>query len=101
MSTLHSIRTRIGSKTVKLNDQPFKQTTMKANINGTDKITRIVLAMILAASYFTDVVTGTAGIVVLIVGGVLLLTAFMNFCPIYHFLGLSTKKSTTDTKSNN
>ena len=67
---------------------------MKANINGTDKITRMVLAMVFAALYFTGVITGTAGIVFLIAGIILLLTAFMNFCPIYHFLGLSTKKST-------
>ena len=66
---------------------------MKANMNGTDKITRIVLAMVFASLYFTGVITGTAGIILLAAGAILLLTAFMNFCPIYHFLGLSTKKN--------
>ena len=65
---------------------------MKANINSTDKVIRILIAIATVVLYFTGTITGTAGIILLVVGGVLLLTSLISFCPIYHFLGLSTKK---------
>ena len=65
---------------------------MKANINSTDKVIRILIAIAAAVLYFTGTITGTTGIILLVVGGVLLLTSLISFCPIYHFLGLSTKK---------
>nr|WP_249028284.1 DUF2892 domain-containing protein [Nonlabens xylanidelens] len=39
--------------------------------------------------FFTNVVTGTLGVILLIVGGVLLATSFMNFCPLYAVLGIN------------
>lgn len=73
---------------------------MKANINSTDKLIRITLAIAFAVLYFTGVITGTAGIILLVAGGILLLTAFISFCPIYHVLGLSTKRSKINEKNN-
>lgn len=66
---------------------------MKANINGTDKIMRIVLFLIVLALYLTGVLKGILGIILLMIGIVLLITAFLNFCPLYYFLGMNTKKS--------
>ena len=71
---------------------------MKANINGTDKTIRIVLAITFAVLFFTGVISGTAGIVLLVAGAIFLMTAVINFCPIYHVLGISTKGSTNDRK---
>ncbi|MEO7316234.1 MAG: DUF2892 domain-containing protein [Ginsengibacter sp.] len=65
---------------------------MRANINSTDKVVRILLAVVAVVLYFTGTVTGTPGIILLIVGGILLLTSLISFCPIYHLLGISTKK---------
>lgn len=65
---------------------------MKPNINGIDKAVRIVLAIALVALYFTNVVSGTLGIVFLAVAVILLATALINFCPVWHLLGISTKK---------
>jgi drug/metabolite transporter superfamily protein YnfA len=63
---------------------------MKANVGNTDKIIRIVAAIIFAALYFTGTVTGTAGYVLLALGGIFVLTSLVSFCPIYAVVGMST-----------
>ena len=65
---------------------------MKNNTSGADRIIRIILAIALGALYFTNTVTGTLGIILLVVGIVFLFTAFVGFCPIYKLLGISTNK---------
>ena len=63
---------------------------MKANIGSFDKVIRIILAIIFAVLYFTKLVDGTVGIVLLVLSGILLLTSIFNFCPLYTILGLKT-----------
>lgn len=63
---------------------------MKKNMGTADKIIRIVLAAIIATLYFTNVISGTLGIVLLVLGGVFLLTSLVSFCPLYAPFGLST-----------
>lgn len=65
---------------------------MKKNMGGTDRIIRIVLAIVFATLYFTGTVSGTAGIVLLALGAVFLLTSFVSFCPLYTLVGISTCK---------
>jgi hypothetical protein len=65
---------------------------MKANMGSTDKVVRIILAILIGILYFTNVLTGTLATILLIVGGVFLLTSFVSFCPLYLPLRLSTKK---------
>ena len=65
---------------------------MKTNIGTIDKTVRIGLVALILALYFANVISGTVAIVLFIVAAVLLVTAFFNFCPIWHFLGISTKK---------
>ena len=67
---------------------------MKANIGTIDKSIRIILAAIIAVLYFTDIISGTVGIILLVVAAILLLTSFLNFCPIWKLLGISTTKKT-------
>jgi hypothetical protein len=55
-----------------------------------DKVIRIVLALIFAGLYFTGTVTGTLGLVLVILGGVFLVTALVGFCPLYAMVGLNT-----------
>ncbi|MCC7401959.1 MAG: DUF2892 domain-containing protein [Chitinophagaceae bacterium] len=64
---------------------------MKPNIGSADKMIRIALAITIAVLYFTKVISGTPGIILLATGAVLLLTALVNFCPIWAMLGISTK----------
>ncbi|MDP3469345.1 MAG: DUF2892 domain-containing protein [Daejeonella sp.] len=63
---------------------------MKANMGNTDKIIRILAAILIGVLYFTQLISGTLAIVLLIVAGVFILTSFMSFCPLYLPFGLST-----------
>lgn len=64
---------------------------MKKNLGMNDQTIRIVLAIIIAILYFvTHTITGTLGIILLIIGGILLVTSITSFCPIYAIFGIKT-----------
>ena len=65
---------------------------MKKNMGGTDRILRIVLAVVFAVLYFTGTVGGTIGLVLLILGAVFLATSLISFCPLYLPFGINTCK---------
>lgn len=65
---------------------------MKANMGSTDKMIRILIALICIALYAFDVVSGTAGVVVLVVAALMVLTSLVSFCPLYPILGINTCK---------
>jgi Protein of unknown function (DUF2892) len=69
-----------------------KERRMKANMGSADRIIRILLAIVFAALYFTGTVTGTFGIVLLVLGGVFLATSLISFCPLYTLIGVNTCK---------
>jgi hypothetical protein len=62
---------------------------MKKNMGATDKAIRIILAIAFAGLYITKLVEGNLGLVLLTIGGVLLLTSTISFCPLYTLLGMS------------
>lgn len=63
---------------------------MTNNMGSTDKLIRIIVAIIFAALYFTGTVTGTLGMVLLALGGIFVLTSVISFCPIYAIIGVNT-----------
>ena len=63
---------------------------MKKNVGSADRIIRIVLAVLFAVLYFTGTVTGTIGLVLVVLGGIFLLTALISWCPLYTPFGIST-----------
>lgn len=63
---------------------------MQQNMGTTDKVIRIVIAVLLAVLYFTNVITGTPGIVLLVVAAILLITTITGFCGVYKVLGINT-----------
>ncbi|MBL0049206.1 MAG: DUF2892 domain-containing protein [Bacteroidetes bacterium] len=65
---------------------------MKANMGNLDKAVRIIAAVIIAALYYTNQISGTAAIILLILAGIFILTSFISFCPLYYPFGFSTKK---------
>ncbi|MFW6202836.1 MAG: YgaP family membrane protein [Marinilabilia sp.] len=72
---------------------------MKQNVGIFDRTVRILIAAILAILYFTGTVTGTTGIVFLILAGILLLTGALRMCGLYALFGTNTcKKTSEDTK---
>lgn len=62
-------------------------------MGSADKIIRIIIAIVFAVLYFTGTVTGTLGIVLLVLGAVFVLTSLVGFCPLYAPFGISTCKT--------
>jgi hypothetical protein len=66
---------------------------MKKNIGPADRIVRILAAIVLAILYFTNVVSGTLGIIVIILAVLLLLFGLIGSCPLYLPFGINTCKT--------
>ena len=63
---------------------------MKKNMGSADRIIRVIIAAVIVYLYFTNVVSGTLGLILIILAGVFLLTSVVSFCPLYAPFGLST-----------
>lgn len=63
---------------------------MKKNMGSADRIIRVLVAAFFAVLFFTGTVTGVLGIVLMIFGGVLILTSMVGFCPLYAPFRIST-----------
>ncbi|MBR9860610.1 DUF2892 domain-containing protein [bacterium] len=65
---------------------------MKKNMGSTDRIIRVILAVVILILFLTGTISGTLGIVLLALGGIFLATSFISFCPLYKPFGISTCK---------
>lgn len=65
---------------------------MKKNMGSTDKIIRFVVAVLVAILYFTNTISGTVAIILGAFAIIMLVTSFMNFCPLYLPFGIHTNK---------
>ncbi len=63
---------------------------MKINMGSADRIIRTVVALVVAVLFFTDVISGTFGIILLALAGIFLVTSLISFCPLYTIFGYST-----------
>jgi len=63
---------------------------MKKNMGNADRIIRVAIAALIAILFFTNVISGALGIVLLVLAGIFLLTSSVSFCPLYAPFGLST-----------
>ncbi len=66
---------------------------MKRNMSNLDRMIRVVIAAAFAYLYFGGIVTGALGIVLVVLGGVFLLTSILAFCPLYVPFKISTYKA--------
>lgn len=66
---------------------------MKKNIGNTDKLVRLVIALVISVLYFANIITGTLAVVLGVVAVVLVATALLNFCGLYAVMGFSTCKT--------
>ena len=66
---------------------------MKTNIGTLDRVIRTVIALAIAALYFTGRISGTVAVVLGIFAVVFLVTSFVGWCPGYMPFGLSTRKA--------
>lgn len=65
---------------------------MKRNIGTIDSVIRILVGVILIGFYVKNILAGFLGIVSLILGIILILTAFIGYCHLYKLLGINTCK---------
>jgi hypothetical protein len=65
---------------------------MKRNLSNTDRIVRVIIAALFVYLYFSGIVSGGLGIVLVVLGGVFLITAIVAFCPLYAPFKFSTFK---------
>jgi len=65
---------------------------MKKNMGTIDRVIRSLIAIVIAILFFTHTISGTLGIVLLVVAAIFLVTSIISFCPLYYLLGWSTDK---------
>jgi len=65
---------------------------MKKNMGTIDKVIRILVAVVFAVLFFTNVITGVFGIILLVLAAVFVLTSLISFCPLYWPFGINTGK---------
>ena len=63
---------------------------MKNNMGGLDKTIRIIIAIVIAALYYTKIIEGVFGVILLVLAGVFILTSLVSFCPLYTIFGINT-----------
>lgn len=63
---------------------------MKNNMGLTDRIVRVIIAAIIGILYFSGILSGTLGIVLMVIAAVFVLTSLLSFCPLYAPFGLNT-----------
>ncbi len=59
-------------------------------MGNADRIIRVLVAAAIGVLYYANILTGTLGIVLLVLAGVFLLTSVFSFCPLYKPFGIST-----------
>lgn len=65
---------------------------MKSNMGTADRVIRVIIAAVITTLYFTHFITGTLGIVLMVISGIFVLTSLISFCPLYRIIGVSTCK---------
>lgn len=65
---------------------------MKKNMGSVDKVIRLLVAVVIAILFFTHVIEGTLGIILMILAGVFVLVSLIGFCPLYMPFGINTGK---------
>lgn len=68
---------------------------MTKNMGNIDRLSRTSVGVIVAILYFTEVISGTLGIVLLSLATIFVLTSLISFCPLYTLFGIQTRPSNT------
>ncbi len=66
---------------------------MKKNMGTADRIVRTIIALVMIILYVQGIISGTLGIILLVLSAVFLLTSLVSFCPLYAPFGLKTCKT--------
>ena len=66
------------------------------NMGNFDRISRTIIALVIITLFYNNVISGTFGIVLIILSIVFIATSFMSFCPLYTIFNFSTKSKKTE-----
>lgn len=58
----------------------------------TDRIIRLLVAAVFVLLFVFKVVSGTWGIILLVIAGIFVITSLVSFCPLYLPFGIKTCK---------
>jgi len=62
------------------------------NMGNADRIVRVIVAILIGILYFTGIISGTVAIILLVLGGIFILTSLVSTCPLYLPFGINTRK---------
>ena len=62
-------------------------------MGSADKGLRVAIAIVIALLYYFNVVEGTIAYILMAFAIILLITSFINFCPLYAPFGINTCKT--------
>lgn len=62
---------------------------MKKNMGNTDRVIRAAIVALIAALYYTEVISGTLAIILGVVAVIFLATSLISFCPLYAIFGIN------------
>ncbi|MFL7812974.1 MAG: DUF2892 domain-containing protein [Anaerolineales bacterium] len=69
---------------------------LEKNMSSTDRWIRVLIALVFGYLYFSGIVGGVLGIILLVVGIVFILTSVVSWCPIYALFNISSLKKGND-----
>ena len=70
----------------------LKGMKLKSNMGNTDRLLRLMVALVVGVLYYLGKVNGPTGNVLLLLSVVFALTAFVRFCPLYVPFNLDTRE---------
>jgi hypothetical protein len=72
---------------------------MKKNMGLTDRVFRMMIAIVIVVLYFTGVIEGAVGLVLLALAAIFVLTSLISVCPLYLPFGLSSIRRKMSSKN--
>ncbi len=63
---------------------------MSCNIGRTERVSRLLIALVLLGVGFFHVLTGALAILAYVLGGIALVTGLAGFCPAWALFGINT-----------
>lgn len=63
---------------------------MKKNMGLADRLIRLLVAVVIAALYLLNVITGPVALVLLVLAAIFALTSLAGNCPLYSLFGINT-----------
>jgi len=65
---------------------------MKKNMGSVDRVIRTLIALVIIILFFTNAISGTLAVVLLILASIFIITSILGFCPLYFLFGINTGK---------